>query len=476
MPRATLDRPAEQFFWEQVSSRLNVPRAVVEGEGKAAWLKRVLNYYPFPMQELVHNSTARIRVCQVAKKGGKSTMAWAEACWEVTQPGRRGWIAASIYDNTDKIFNLLWNEVLYHKIAQPVFKDRRTRLCELAGGGMFKGRSWDNEDALEQESLDFILIDEAQKLTERVWEKLYARTTDRNGWILAVGSTGTSEEDTFWGEMCAMARCNPGWEFFSWPTSDNPSPVIQAFLGEARNDLSPEAFAELYECVARKKEGLVFTEYDPLLHIKGLPLDPTLPVEVFVDPGKNYAVSAVQSVQQTVHVVDEVYMYRPMTSDVILECKNRPWWPKVVGGVIDVAGRQHHNERSQVEIWQNEANIFLRSQFVPIDAGIDRLKTFLVDPYTRKPRIFFDPKCRGIQSEFRLYQWSKGSDRKESRVPIDRHCHSIKAIIYGLVDRFGFTDRDLTREGTVVDYRRGEGAVPDGEGLPYIYELPYFSD
>ena len=116
----------------------------------------------------------------------------------------------------------------------------------------------------------------------------------------------------------------------------------------------------------------------------------------------------------------------------------------------------------------------MRSQFVPIPAGIDRFKTFLLDPYTRRPRIFFDPKCRGIHSELRLYQWSQGSDRQESRVPIDRYNHSIKAVCYGLVDRFGFTDRDLTREGTVLDYRGGEGSVPDGEGSLYVYELPYY--
>ena len=471
MPRATIDRPADQFFWEQMLARLTVPRERVEGEGKYEWFARTLNFYPHDGQKQVHDSKAHIRVVKAGKKAGKSSLAWAEASWEVSQPGRRGWISSSTYENTDKVFNLLWNEVMYRKIARPAYKDRRVRLCELEGGGMFKGRSWDNEDALEQESLDWLVIDEGQYLSERVWEKLYARVTDRNGWILAMGSAVDEGNTGFWDELCAKAQVTAGWEYFMWPTSVNPKPEIQQFLVQARTDLSPEAYDQLYNCVARVREGLVFgAEFKLDIHVAPLSFDPEAPVEVWVDPGKYYAVLAVQFKHDTVQAIDEVYMYRPVTAEVIMECKNREWWPKVVGGVIDVAGRQHHNDKSEIEKWQHEGGIFLRSQFVPIAAGIDRLKTFLVDPFTHRPRIFFDPKCRGLISEFRLHVWSKGSDRLENRTPVDSSNHAIKALIYGLLDRYGFTDRDLSREGVALDYRNPEGGQ---EAMGIWYELPY---
>jgi hypothetical protein len=123
-------------------------------------------------------------------------------------------------------------------------------------------------------------------------------------------------------------------------------------------------------------------------------------------------------------------------------CKEHEWWPRVESGVMDVAGKQHHAHESQQEIWRAKAFIHLRAQFVPIESGIERYDTILIDPATDKPRIHIDPKCRGYIGEHRLYKYMESRDGSFSHKPVDRHNHAIKAVVYGLVDRFGFSDRD----------------------------------
>jgi len=101
----------------------------------------------------------------------------------------------------------------------------------------------------------------------------------------------------------------------------------------------------------------------------------------------------------------------------------------------------------------------MASKRVGIPEGIERLKSFLkIDPVTHGPRMLIDPFCRGIISEFgassnpddgqlRAYRWT--TDREGNvtgRVPKDANNDAIKAVTYGLVDRFGYTQASMRRK------------------------------
>ena len=73
-----------------------------------------------------------------------------------------------------------------------------------------------------------------------------------------------------------------------------------------------------------------------------------------------------------------------------------------------------------------------------------------VDPVTNVPKITFNPNCKGILSEFgaipspfdgqtRAYQWKTDRDGNiVGESPEDKNNHGVKAVIYGLVDRYGY--------------------------------------
>ncbi len=72
------------------------------------------------------------------------------------------------------------------------------------------------------------------------------------------------------------------------------------------------------------------------------------------------------------------------------------------------------------------------------------------DPQTNAPKLIVNPKCEGILSEFgvvpnpfdgqtRAYRWKVDRDGNiVGEQPDDKNNHGIKAVIYGLVDRFGY--------------------------------------
>ena len=81
------------------------------------------------------------------------------------------------------------------------------------------------------------------------------------------------------------------------------------------------------------------------------------------------------------------------------------------------------------------------------------MKTFLKHDPTNVPRIVFNPRCKGILSEFgagtspfpqfegqiRAYRWKTDRDGNVvGETPDDRYNHAIKAVTYGLVEAFGY--------------------------------------
>jgi len=161
---------------------------------------------------------------------------------------------------------------------------------------------------------------------------------------------------------------------------------------------------------------------------------------VWIDPGYQgaYAVLAMQIAGEVVRQIDEVYARGIVVPDIIRECKARPWWRRVRGGVIDIAGAQHQGMESHVEAWHRLAGLGLRYQPVGIADGILRHRTFLADPATGQPRLFHDPRCVNTIREYGLYRYMEVKEnRPEREEPIDANNHAMKAIAYGLVANFG---------------------------------------
>ena len=131
---------------------------------------------------------------------------------------------------------------------------------------------------------------------------------------------------------------------------------------------------------------------------------------------------------------------------------DKPWWKDVHFGVIDVAGYQHQAMSAPAEVWLDKAGLFMDSEKVKINDGTERLKSMLkVDPKHHRPKLIINPKCKGVLSEFgaapnpfdgqtKVYKWKTDRDGNiVGNQPEDKYNHGIKALIYGLINRFGYS-------------------------------------
>ena len=197
----------------------------------------------------------------------------------------------------------------------------------------------------------------------------------------------------------------------------------------------------------------MFPEFRPNLHVDKVDWDIGTPIHLWMDPGYAgaYSIVAVQIHDDVIHVIDEVYEKGLVTEEMIQICQQKPWWKDVQYGVIDVAGSQPQAKAAPAEIWMKRTGLYMSSQKVMINDGTERLKSFLKpDPVSGRPKIIIDSSCTGLLSEFgaapnpfdgqtRAYRWKTDRDGNiVGNTPEDKNNHGVKALIYGIVDNYGY--------------------------------------
>lgn len=258
-----------------------------------------------------------------------------------------------------------------------------------------------------------------------------------------------------------LAGNDEGLQSFSLPTWSNlaiypggrEDPEIKSL--EAAS--SEEWFLERYGGKPCPPKGRVIHEFQTHIHTgtgDAFEFDPTEMVYIWIDPGYAhfYAVEVAQKKGDEIYIVDEIFEKGLVTDEIITICKQKPWWNRVIGGAIDIAGTQHQAMAAPTEIWARHAGVGLRSQRVKIEDGIERMKSLLkVNPLTGRPALFINSKCKGLISEMggcpnphtgqtAVYRWRM--DREGNiigDVPEDKNCDAVKATIYGLVDLVGYS-------------------------------------
>jgi len=209
-----------------------------------------------------------------------------------------------------------------------------------------------------------------------------------------------------------------------------------------------DKFKERYGGVPCPPSNKAVPEFSNQIHVGNYLYDSNLPVYISVDPGYAgaHAVEAIQLWDDKVVLIDEIYLQNVTTKEMIIVAKQKPWWGNVDGGTIDIAGKQHQAMEAPVEVWLNEAHIHLKSQKVSEEAGLDVLRSFMkVNPVDGQPRILVNPRCKGFISECGGCQNPVGGGmwmrNKNTGKLIDQDNHAAKAVIYYLVNTFGYVER-----------------------------------
>lgn len=424
------------------------------------YLYEKVGFAPTDEQVAILESPYRFNLVAGGEQAGKSMVASKYLLgrfMETEEPGLY-WLVAADYERTRAEFEYLVQDFATLGILKQASKRVDPGYIVLADGTRIETKSAKDPRTLAMRAPHGILGCEASQLDMETFFRLRGRCAPKRGWMFLAGTFEGSlgwypQMYTAWAAGAdpeAKAYSLPSWTNKYLYPGGREDPEIQRLKEVASDDF----YMERIEGKPSPPKGLVFTEFRPDAHVVDVEYVPDVPVHLWMDPGYagGYAVEVVQVQGEQIQVIDEIYEVGLVTDEIIDIAKSRPWWPDVKFGVIDIAGNQHQAMAAPAEVWLQQAGLYLSSQKVKINEGTERLKGWLkIDPRTHAPRIVFSPKCIGIMSEFgmapnpfdgqtRAYRWK--TDREGNIVgdtPEDKYNHGVKAIIYGLIDRFGYS-------------------------------------
>jgi len=415
-----------------------------------------------PQREIVYCDAREVLVGG-GERAGKSLIS-ADYFNVRSDVGNLYWIAAKDYERCEQEFRYIADAMI--KLGWVLPDD-----VHMPKNNKWWMKFWAVDRVVETFSLgdwlkvgskppDGIIIAEVAQITQPEYQRLCDRTAEKRGWVMA---SGTFESSLGWyPELWKQYQLSgQNGVSFSMPTWSNTvvfpegeaDPEIQRLKEKHPHDY----FMERFGGVPCPPKGLVFPEFRTRIHVKPLSVVEGTQIGIAIDPGyaAAYAVLLVQIVNDTIYVLDEVYIQGATTEEVITICKQKwaSYW-KPDYGVVDIAAKQHQAMPAVIEVWLKMEGIRLSCQKVKEPEGRERLHTFLkVNPLDNQPRLFIDPKCTGLLSELggapnpftheaAPYRWKE--DRAGNVIgisPDDRNNHAIKALTYLIIDKFGHVDR-----------------------------------
>jgi len=423
------------------------------------YLYKKVSFDPTEEQKVILDSDKRFILVAGGEQAGKSMIASKFLLKKAFETEGAGlyWLVAADYERTRAEFEYLVSDFAQLGILKKTSKRVDPGRIELADGTVIETKSAKDPRTLAMKAPNGIIGCEASQLDLESFYRLRGRCAPRKAWLFLAG---TFESSLGWypqmfqswkyGVNDEQSYSLPSWtNKHLYPLGKEDPEILR--LKESSSD---DFFMERIEGIPSPPRGVVFPEFRPDIHVSDkIEYVPDEPVHVWIDPGYAgaYAVCAIQIINDQVRVFDEVYEQNLITEEIINIVQNKPWYKDLRYGVIDIAGYQHQAMSAPAEVWLDSTGLYLDSEKIQINDGTERLKSTLKLTGKGEPKLIISPVCKGLLSEFgatanpfdgqtKVYQWKVDRDGNiVGNQPQDKYNHGIKALIYGLINHFGYS-------------------------------------
>jgi hypothetical protein len=203
-----------------------------------------IGYKPHKAQQTIHNSSARFRYLACGRRFGKTLLAAHEITTASCVPFQRFWVVAPTYSLTEKAFREIYKNFLMY-MPNWIEKASESELkIKLKNQTIIECKSADNPESLLGEGLNGMIIDEAARIKDDVWQQ-YLRPTlsDKQGWMMAI-STPQGMNWFYRGFQDGVQKIN-NTESWNFTTADNPY-IVPEEIALAKATLPERVFEQEY--------------------------------------------------------------------------------------------------------------------------------------------------------------------------------------------------------------------------------------
>jgi hypothetical protein len=349
------------------------------------------------VQQEVSNDPSRFKVVVAGRRWGKSWLSMHEMAKHARFPNKKIFYVAPTYKMCRQI---LWDDIKEKFIrARWAKKINESNLeITLVNGSRIYLRSGDNPDNLRGVSMDYLVIDEAALVDQKLWSEICRPAlSDRQGGAMFI--TTPQGKGSWIYDLWQGAHAQENYSAFQYTTIQGGN-VAPEEIEAARNELDEKSFRQEYEASFETYAGAIYYNWDSSVHIKKQ--DVEFKKNEILHVGLDFNVTPICAMicrvnGNEISVIDEITMEGSNTFEMAEELlnrypNNRMWiYPDASG-----QARKTSSNTSDHHILRNAGFILkVKSINPPVKDRIASVNTSL-KAVDGSVKLTVDPKCKHL--------------------------------------------------------------------------------
>ena len=367
-------------------------------------------------QKTISESDARFKVVAAGRRFGKSFLSLSLMAKVARYPYSQVWYVTTTYSAAKNIMWSYLKEKLqrfgwaksFHEVALQ---------ANLVNGSVISLKGANNPDSLRGIGLNYLVMDEAAYLEERVWTEVLRPTlSDKQGGALFISSPsgrnwfydlwidGQEDDEEDW----------ESWQFTTLEVGNVPPEEVEA----ARRNLDTRTFEQEYEAEFVTYTGLVYYGFDYRESVVDKDYDPDLPVMIGMDFNIDPMTATIFQEDEndgTLFLVDEIEIFGSNTDEMAEEilCRYPETYITVFPDPACVQSRTSAGGRTDLSILQSYGfKCKFRRKHPLIRDRINSVNSALCAADGTR-RLLISKTCKRVINAFERHSYKKGTNLPE---------------------------------------------------------------
>ena len=367
-------------------------------------------------QKTISESDARFKVVAAGRRFGKSFLSLSLMAKVARYPYSQVWYVTTTYSAAKNIMWYYLKEKLqrfgwaksFHEVALQ---------ANLVNGSVISLKGANNPDSLRGIGLNYLVMDEAAYLEERVWTEVLRPTlSDKQGGALFISSPsgrnwfydlwidGQEDDEEDW----------ESWQFTTLEGGNVPPEEVEA----ARRNLDTRTFEQEYEAEFVTYTGLVYYGFDYRESVVDKDYDPDLPVMIGMDFNIDPMTATIFQEDEndgTLFLVDEIEIFGSNTDEMAEEilCRYPETYITVFPDPACVQSRTSAGGRTDLSILQSYGfKCKFRRKHPLIRDRINSVNSALCAADGTR-RLLISKTCKRVINAFERHSYKKGTNLPE---------------------------------------------------------------
>jgi len=422
---------------------------------KREWFE-FMGYTPHKGQSMLHfpkKKSSRFFVIVCGRGYGKTFAAAKEASFVASMPDKKVALVGLSYKKSKLLFDEIWRTMVIPNKSSVVKSSEKDQYVRFKWGSSIEGLSADNPDSLVGDEYDLVVMDEAAKMRQDIWDMYISPAVGRrNGkaifittpqgfnWVYDKYLLG--KQDSMWESHTA-----PAWEnFHSYPGGLKNSVIV-----ERKRNMSKEVFDQEYGAKFTSFAGRVYP-FDRNLDVGKYGYNPNFPTYCAIDFGfrmpavgwfQVYKVGGISHI----NMIDEIIHEENVKTDTLIELIKAKKY-QVMDYFGDPAGSQAQGQSGlgDIEIFRRNGIIVKSvrdktSRNKP--SGESHVRSF-IESADGSRRFHIDEHCDGIQEDLESLRYPETTgDLKPDSLKDGYHDHGCDMVRYFFINKFPIKNREV---------------------------------